>query len=137
MTIEDLALMINRTMASKEDLKGLATKEDMKHTTYMPLKRKSAARGYIYRITVEPDADRYYAEVPALPGCYSWGYTYEEAIKNIKEAAALWLEMLAEEGKPIPQEDLQVLRQALYTLCNTGCLTSFRGGFQFANLCRL
>lgn len=29
MTIEDLAEMINRTMASKEDLKGLATKEDL------------------------------------------------------------------------------------------------------------
>ncbi len=32
------------------------------------------------------------AEVPRLPGCISQGATQEEAIANIKEAAALWIE---------------------------------------------
>jgi len=71
---------------------------------------------YIYRVIIEPDEDRYHAEIPALPGCYSWGHTYEEALKNIKEAAALWLETLAEDGEPIPEEDPCVLRQAPITL---------------------
>src|SRR3989304_1170090 len=56
----------------------------------------------------EPDEDRYYAEIPALPGCYSWGYTYEEAFKNIKEALEVWLEVKKEAGEPIPIEDPQV-----------------------------
>jgi predicted RNase H-like HicB family nuclease len=30
--------------------------------------------------------------IPALPGCISEGDTYEKAIKNIKEAMALYLE---------------------------------------------
>ena len=88
----------------------------MKSTTYIPIRREPVAKSYIYRVTIEPDADRYYAEIPALPGCYSWGYTYEEALKNIKEAAELWVETLAEDGEPIPEEDVQVLRQAPITL---------------------
>jgi predicted RNase H-like HicB family nuclease len=67
---------------------------------------------YIYRIIIEPDDERFHAEIPALPGCYSWGYTYDEALTNIKEAAELWLEILAEDGEPIPEEDPKVLLDA-------------------------
>lgn len=34
----------------------------------------------------------YTIHVPSLPGCISEGETKEEAIKNIREAMALWLE---------------------------------------------
>jgi predicted RNase H-like HicB family nuclease len=71
---------------------------------------------YIYRVIIEPDEDRFHAEIPALPGCYSWGYTYEEALTNIKEAAELWLETLAEDGETIPEEDPKVLKEAPITL---------------------
>ena len=37
------------------------------------------------------------AEVPALPGCLSQGKTHEEALANVKEAIAGWLETM--EGK--------------------------------------
>jgi predicted RNase H-like HicB family nuclease len=30
--------------------------------------------------------------VPSLPGCFSQGNTYEEALKNIREAISLYLE---------------------------------------------
>ena len=33
----------------------------------------------------------YCAEVPALPGCFSDGDTFDEAVANIREAAAGWL----------------------------------------------
>lgn len=71
---------------------------------------------YVFKVVIEPDEDRYHAEIPSLPGCYSWGYTYEEALKNIKEAAELWLEMLAENHEPIPEEDPEVIRKAPVTL---------------------
>lgn len=45
----------------------------------------------------------YLAEVPDLPGCISHGETYEEAVKNIQEAMALWLDVAREFGDPIPQ----------------------------------
>ena len=71
---------------------------------------------FIYRIIIEPDDERFHAEISALPGCYSWGYTNDEALTNIKEAAELWLEILAEEGEPIPEEDPKVLKEAPMTL---------------------
>jgi predicted RNase H-like HicB family nuclease len=71
---------------------------------------------YVFRVVIEPDEGRYLAELPALPGCYSWGYTYEEALRNIKEAAELWVETLAEDGESIPQEDPKDLKEAPITL---------------------
>ena len=71
---------------------------------------------YIYRVTVEPDEDRFYAEVPALPGCYSWGYSYEEALKNVKEAIELWLEVKKEAGEPIPVEGAEAIKNAALTV---------------------
>ena len=76
----------------------------------------SAPTPYIYRVVVEPDEDRYYAEVPALPGCYSWGYSYEEALKNIKEAVELWLAVKKEAGEPIPVEEPDAIRNAALTV---------------------
>lgn len=43
----------------------------------------------------------YVAYVPFLPGCHSQGETIEEAQKNIKEAAELYLEVLKEERSEI------------------------------------
>jgi len=54
------------------------------------------------------DEDGYWiAEVPSLPGCFSQGDTREEAIVNIKEAIELYIEVLIDEGKPIPEDDPQ------------------------------
>ena len=38
----------------------------------------------------------YWAEVPALPGCFSEGETLEELKANIREAAAGWLSVASE-----------------------------------------
>ena len=46
-------------------------------------------------VKIEQDEAGYYvAEVPALPGCFSQGKTPGEAINNIKEAIAGWLEVM-------------------------------------------
>ncbi|MCL4441151.1 MAG: type II toxin-antitoxin system HicB family antitoxin [Firmicutes bacterium] len=60
---------------------------------------------YQYNIRLIPEEDgRWTAEVPALPGCVTWGNTREEALERIKEAIELFLEVLTEEGKPIPED---------------------------------
>ncbi|MDP9364086.1 MAG: type II toxin-antitoxin system HicB family antitoxin, partial [Chloroflexota bacterium] len=32
-------------------------------------------------IDAEPDGSAYNVSVPALPGCYTWGETFEEAVR--------------------------------------------------------
>ena len=47
------------------------------------------------QIILEQDESGYFvAEVPAMPGCLSQGQTRSEAIENIKEAIAGWLEVM-------------------------------------------
>ncbi|MFI4960304.1 MAG: type II toxin-antitoxin system HicB family antitoxin [Hyphomicrobiales bacterium] len=49
----------------------------------------------------------YLAYFPALPGCNTWGVSYEEAVRNAREAVSLYLETLADNGDPIPEETTQ------------------------------
>ncbi len=45
------------------------------------------------KVVLEPQEEGgYTVYVPVLPGCISQGDTYEEALKNIKEAVELYLE---------------------------------------------
>jgi antitoxin HicB len=56
-----------------------------------------------YRIVIEQDEDgQYIATAPALPGCISEGNTRAEAVLNIKEAIAGYLESLRKHGEAIP-----------------------------------
>ena len=51
----------------------------------------------------EPDGG-YVATVPALPGCVSQGDTRDEVLKNIREAADLYIEDCIASGDPVPTE---------------------------------
>lgn len=42
------------------------------------------------------------AECPSLPGSISQGRTKEEAVTNIREAAAAFIETLQEDKLPVP-----------------------------------
>jgi predicted RNase H-like HicB family nuclease len=46
----------------------------------------------------------YWAEVPALPGCYSQGETVEETLINVKEAVEAHIAALRDEGQEAPEE---------------------------------
>lgn len=60
-------------------------------------------------ITVDRDEDgMWVVECPSIPGCVSQGKTKAEALKNIKEAIALCLEVRAERGLPLTVETRQV-----------------------------
>jgi predicted RNase H-like HicB family nuclease len=54
-------------------------------------------------IVIEGDADGYFVSCPALQGCYSQGYTYKEAVENIKDAVRLHIEDRMADGEEIPQ----------------------------------
>jgi antitoxin HicB len=56
-----------------------------------------------YRVVFEQDeAGIYVAECLSLPGCVSQGTTREEALINIKDAMAGYLESLRLHNEPIP-----------------------------------
>jgi predicted RNase H-like HicB family nuclease len=55
-------------------------------------------------IIIEADSDGYFVSCPALQGCYSQGDTYEEAVKNIKDAIRLHIEDRLADGEGIPED---------------------------------
>ena len=56
-----------------------------------------------YRVVIEQDEDgMFVAEAPLLPGCISQGATRKEALTNIREAIAVYLESLEAHGEPVP-----------------------------------
>ena len=58
-----------------------------------------------FTVILEPQEEGgFTVTVPALPGCISEGETREEALNNIKEAIELYIEVLKEDRKPIPQD---------------------------------
>jgi predicted RNase H-like HicB family nuclease len=58
----------------------------------------------VYRLSVviEKDADGYFAFCPELQGCYTQGDSYEEALKNIRDAVHLHIEDRLKNGEEIP-----------------------------------
>jgi predicted RNase H-like HicB family nuclease len=58
-------------------------------------KLRSVEQKFTFTIEVHPgeeDEKGFWVSVPALPGCFSQGDTYEEAVENSREAIALYLE---------------------------------------------
>lgn len=58
-----------------------------------------------YTVVLEQEPDGGYAvSIPTLLGCVSQGDTRAEAISNIREAIALYLEDCRDAGDPVPTE---------------------------------
>ena len=60
------------------------------------------------QIIIKPGEDNYWlAECPSLPGCLSQGSSKTEAIKNIQEAIKGYIEVLQEDGDPVPDDNME------------------------------
>ena len=60
------------------------------------------------QVLVYPGSDGFWVvECPSLPGCISQGKTKQEALDNISEAIALYIESLRADGLPVPADRLQ------------------------------
>lgn len=70
-----------------------------------------------FKVLIEQDEDGLFvARVPAIPGCHSDGRTYEEVLKNVREAIELCLDV-AEENEDYREK------------IDWGEVVSKRGGF--------
>lgn len=60
-------------------------------------------RCYTFEVEIEQDEDgRWGAAIPALPGCATWGYSKQEALETLQEAAQAYIEDVVEAGDEIP-----------------------------------
>jgi predicted RNase H-like HicB family nuclease len=59
---------------------------------------------YTVVIESEPDGSAYNVSVPALPGCYTWGESFEDALRMAREAIAGHVAALHQLGEPVPDE---------------------------------
>jgi predicted RNase H-like HicB family nuclease len=56
-----------------------------------------------FRVIIEPDEDGVFvADCPNLPGCISQGKTRDEAVQNIKDAIAGYLDSLKKHNEAVP-----------------------------------
>ncbi len=51
-----------------------------------------------YHVVVVQTEEGFSVSCPALPGCHSQGATHAEALANIRDAIALWLEVAEEDA---------------------------------------
>ena len=51
-------------------------------------------KSHSFSVLIEKDSNGYFAKCLDLVGCHTQGDTYEEAVANMKEAIALYLEDL-------------------------------------------
>ncbi len=73
-----------------------------------------AAKRATYTVIIQPESDPefkgyYNAIVPALPGCFTYGTTRDEAIQNVREAIEVYLEDLQAAGEPVPEEHIETI----------------------------
>ena len=66
-----------------------------------------------FTVVLERDEDGFYvASIPALQGCHTQGRSLDQAMRRIREAAELWLEVHREQrGGSLPILDLVGVQQ--------------------------
>jgi predicted RNase H-like HicB family nuclease len=72
---------------------------------------------YIFEVEIQREDDgRWSAWIEALPGCAAWGYTREEALAAIKDAAEAYVEDMLNAGEELPQEGVSVVEAPVVTI---------------------
>jgi len=63
----------------------------------------------VLKVSLKEEEDgRWSASIPALPGCSSWGYSSQEALENIKDAAEIYIEDMIDAGEGLPQPSNEI-----------------------------
>jgi predicted RNase H-like HicB family nuclease len=76
-----------------------------------------SVKSYVFPIQLEEDPDgRWSAWIDILPGCAAWGYTKEEALAAIQDAAEVYVEDMIEAGETLPTEGVVVIDAPVVTI---------------------
>lgn len=64
---------------------------------------------YNYKVVIEEcEEGGFYAECPAFPGCHVEGETYEETIKEMKEAVKVFINDYKDKNEELPSDNFLV-----------------------------
>ena len=69
---------------------------------------------FVLKVNLEEEEDgRWSATISSLPGCSSWGYTQQEALANIKDAADIYIEDMIDAGEsfPLQSDKIEVINE--------------------------
>jgi predicted RNase H-like HicB family nuclease len=91
--------------SSRRGFRSFCTEEIMSEKASRRLqKQEGSAQAYRLQLTavVEHDRAGYVATCPQLQGCYTQGRTYEEVMRNLRDAVRLHLEDRLAVGEPLP-----------------------------------
>ena len=75
--------------------------------THRTVHKRKRPKPHTFRVILEDDrfedgTKAYHVFVPALSGCHSWGFSHEEAMRAIEEAAQIYVEDLLASREPVP-----------------------------------
>lgn len=59
--------------------------------------------GLPYQLIVTPDDEGYGVAISELPGCFTHAEKWEEIPKMVREAMELWIQVMMQAGKTIPE----------------------------------
>ena len=72
---------------------------------------------YVFRVQLEEEEDgRWSSWIDALPGCAAWGYTKEEALQAVQDAAEAYVEDLLETGERVPDGEAEATTPPVVTV---------------------
>ncbi len=72
---------------------------------------------YIFHSAIQQEDDgRWSAWIDALPGCAAWGYTRQEALNALRDAAEAYLADMLEAGEELSREGVEVVDEPLVTV---------------------
>ncbi|MBW2005811.1 MAG: type II toxin-antitoxin system HicB family antitoxin [Deltaproteobacteria bacterium] len=66
---------------------------------------------FVLRVDLKEEEDGRW--IPTLPGCSSWGYSRQDALINIKDAAEIYIEDMVDagEGLPTSSDKIEVINE--------------------------
>jgi len=70
-------------------------------------------KSYLFRVDLtEEDDGRWSVWIAALPGFATWGYTREEALRNIRDGAEAYIRAMQKAGEEVPKDTtIQVINE--------------------------
>ena len=86
-------------------------------------------RSCMYGVVVTSDEEGGFdASAPDLPGCFSYGDTYEEAVRMAVDAAKTYVASLLKHGDPVPEAHMGDVSSVVWFEVDAGYVTN-EGGY--------
>ena len=74
-------------------------------------------QSYVVQVELAHEDDgRWSTWIDVLPGCAAWGYTKEEALQAIQDAAEAYIKDMIEAGETLPSQGVVIVEAPVVTV---------------------